>query len=294
MDARALNPPDSEVIKLEELRQAAFKAKWVIGIFVAACTLAAGVVSWVTPKAYIASTTLAPALTGSSSGGLDKLASFGSQFSGLASLAGFSLGSNSKEWESIAVLESENLTQRFIQNNNLLPVLFASKWNSATRSWKSTRPSDIPTLWKANQYFKKKIRKVNVDPKTGLITLSIKWRNPVQAADWANELVRMTNDYLRKQAIAESERSIAYLNSEAAKTSLVEARQAIFSVLQDEIDKAMLARGTKQYAFKILDPAFAPQKPSSLPFWAWMLIALVASSAIAIFGVFVRVAWNKT
>jgi len=50
------------------------------------------------------------------------------------------------------------------------------------------------------------------DPKTGLVTLSITWNDPNIAAKWANGLVRMANDYLRDQAIEESERNIAYLD----------------------------------------------------------------------------------
>jgi hypothetical protein len=47
---------------------------------------------------------------------------------------------------------------------------------------------------------------------------------------WANELVRMTNDYLRDQAIQESERNIAYLNDQASKTDAVGAKQAIYAL----------------------------------------------------------------
>lgn len=292
MDTQAIKQTVPEEISIAELRQAAANARWRIGAFVLVCTVIAGAIAWIVPKTYTASVTMSSAMSGSESGQLGKLGSLASQFGGIASLAGISLPNNSKEWQSVAVLESEALTENFIKQNNLLPVLFAKQWDAGANRWKVSG-KDTPTLWKANRYFKS-VRTVDVDPKTSIITLKIKWRNAAQAAAWANGLVQMANDYLRNKAIAESEASIAYLNQEAARTTVVEAREAIFSVLEAEIDKAMLARGTKEYAFNILDPAFAPEKPSSVPRWAWMFIAFLASSVIAFFGVFVHVAWNKT
>jgi uncharacterized protein involved in exopolysaccharide biosynthesis len=294
MDTQAIKQPVPEEISFGELRQAAANGRWLIGVFVLACTVIAGTIAWIIPKTYSATVTMASATNGADSSRFGSLGSLASQFGGIASLAGLSLPTNQKEWESIAVLQSEALTENFIKDNDLLPVLYADKWDANAKRWKVTDPKAVPTLWKANRYFRSKIRTVTVDPKTTLVTLEIKWRNPDQAAAWANGLVEMANDYLRNKAIAESERSIAYLNQEAAKTTVLEARQAIFSVLEAEIDKAMLARGTKEYAFNILDPAFAPERPSSLPVLVWMVIAFLASSVIAFFGVFITVAWNKT
>lgn len=292
-DYPALNQPQPEEISLGELRQAASRAKWAIVCFVVACTAAAGAIAWIMPPTYTATVTMADASMESSSGLSGKLGSLLSGAGGLSALAGLALPSNSKAYESVAVLQSESLTQQFIQQHGLLPILFPKKWNPETRRWQVDDPRKIPTLWDGTQYFKK-IRNVNIDARTGLIKLTMKWKDPLQAAEWANDLVAMTNDYLRNQAIAESDTSIAYLNQEAARTTVVEARQAIFAVLQAEINRSMLARGTQQFAFRILDPAFAPEKPSSLSPKAWMAIAFIASSLLASLGVFLQVAWNKS
>ena len=67
------------------------------------------------------------------------------------------------------------------------------------------------------------------------------------AAKWANGLVAMANQHLRSKALVESERNIAYLNDQAAKTDVVPVRQAIYSILQSEINKEMLARGADRW-----------------------------------------------
>lgn len=243
------------------------------------------------PKIYNASVEMAVATQGE---GESKFGALASQLGGLGSEFGLSLSSGgTQKWESIAVLESETLTQQFIQQENLLPILYPSLWDKSKRQWKGSNGMRSPTLWEAYQYFNNKIRTVTVDPKTGLVTLTIYWRNPKQAADWANGLVGMANDYLRNRTIQETRREIAYLNDEAKKTTSVEVRQAIFEVLTAQINRAVLAQGDREYAFKVLDRAFAPERPSSLPYWVWMVTAAFVSAVVSILAVFLVIAWRK-
>jgi uncharacterized protein involved in exopolysaccharide biosynthesis len=65
----------------------------------------------------------------------------------------------------------------------------------------------------------------------------------------------------------------------------VVARQAIFSLLETEINKAMLARGNEEYAFKVLDPAFAPEKPSSLHPAIWTAIGVAGGLFLSLVAV---------
>jgi uncharacterized protein involved in exopolysaccharide biosynthesis len=141
-------------------------------------------------------------------------------------------------------------------------VLYAKQWDAVAQKWLTTDPKKTPTLWKANRDFKK-IRAIIDDKKSGMVVLTITWTDPKQAAKWANDLVSITNSYLRDKAIKEAQRNIAYLNEQAAKTNVIEAQKSIYSLLESEINKEMLARGREEYALKVVDPAFVPEKPSS-------------------------------
>ena len=77
------------------------------------------------------------------------------------------------------------------------------------------------------------------------------------------------------------------------KTDVVTVKQAIYSILQSEINKEMLARGNDEYAFKILDPAVAPERPSTPPAWFLMLGGLVGSLGLSVMIAFVYVCWIK-
>lgn len=265
--------------------------KWFIAAVALSCGVVAAAAAFLAPKKYEATVTLAPVSTSMGGGGLGALGSLASQFGGIAELAGLSGMESGEKAESLAVLESRALTYAYIQQNNLLPVLFTKQWDANRQTWKNAR--HIPTLWKANRLFENSIRKVVISPKGGLVTLTITWSDPVLAAKWANGLVEMTNADLRDKAIQEADRDIAYLNEQAQKTNMVEIKDAIFSLMKSELNRAMIARGTTEYAFKVLDPAVPPELPSSPRKVLWIVGGTVAGFLLAIFITFVRASWAE-
>jgi uncharacterized protein involved in exopolysaccharide biosynthesis len=288
MDSKTLERFDSGA-GLREQFETLWRRKWlVVGIAFLGALLSGTAVLFV-PKKYEASVVLMPLSDSGSTpqigGGLGSLAS---EFGGLASLAGLAIGDGSRKAESVAVLQSEILTEAYIQQNNLLPVLFEKDWDSNTNGWKKLPPNKMPTPWKGNQVFKKDIRQVSTNSKNGLVTLTITWTDPVLAAKWANELVKSTNDYMRNRAIRESERDISYLGAEAARTTIVEARQAIYSLMQNEINKQMVARGREDYALKVLDPAVPAERAASPEKVVWVLVGAFIGGLLSAGYVLVR------
>lgn len=280
---------DEDAISLRELVELLWSAKWLILGLVVGCGLGAALLSKTQPRIYRAHVVLSP--VSNSPSAMGRVAGNGSSIGGLASLIGLSFGTDSSKEESLAVLQSEALTQRYISEQNLLPVLFHERWDPVAGKWRVRKPEDVPTLWLANRMFEK-IRVVSVDKKTGLTTMTISWTDPLTAAKWANDLVRAANDYLRNKAIRESEQHIVYLNEQAARTDVAQVRTAIYAVLESEIKNEMLAKGPGDYALKVIDPAFPPEQRSSPLPLVWALVGaftgLVASFAV----LFVRRAWR--
>jgi uncharacterized protein involved in exopolysaccharide biosynthesis len=295
MDTATRKVVDEPELRLAELLQVLKRWRRGILVFALASTVGGVLYAWLVPPTYKALIVISPVgLSRSGAGQMGALGSMLSQFGGdLASLGGFASPEDTRKAESIAVLQSEALTEAYIKQNDLLPVLYARLWNARDKRWNVTDPREIPTLWKANRYFKSKVRTFETDPKTKLLTMTIAWRDPHLAAKWANDLVNLANDWLRNKALDESERNIAYLTAQAAKTDEVEVKQAIYYLMETEIDSEMVARGSNEYAFKILDPAVAPERPSSLPRWAVVLLAFVGSLVLSTSAAFVRVAWLR-
>ena len=177
---QAQSPPslNDEVINLRDLFYIFWRDRWMFISVIAACTLTAGAVALLLPKEYEASVLVSPVASSAGGGQMSALSSLATQFGGLASLAGVSVSGDSRRSESVAVLQSEALTEQYIQANNLLPVLFRKKWDTVKEKWTTTDPTEIPTLWKANRLFIDRIRKVSTETKTGLVTIAITWTDP--------------------------------------------------------------------------------------------------------------------
>ncbi|EIT71956.1 Wzz/FepE/Etk N-terminal domain-containing protein [Hydrocarboniphaga effusa] len=232
------------------------KWKWIVGA-TAITTSIALAYALITPPVYRADALLAPVSSdngGSALGGLKGLG-------GLASLAGLNMSSaGERSIEAVATLKSRALTEAFVEQNNLLPILFHKQWDKVAGRWKSADPDEIPTLWDANEKIEKVVRTVGEDKKTSLITLSIEWTDPALAAKWANDLISRTNDLLRKRAIERSENNIKFLQQQLAQTSVIEIKSSIYGLVEGEIKTIMLAQTSEDYAFRVIDPAIVPER----------------------------------
>lgn len=287
MKPASLSPRERhDALSLIDLYDLLWRQKiWIAGWAVAAAVLAL-VVALFIPKTYEASVLVYPVSKDPSGGAQEGLGSLVSRFGGLASLAGISVGASERKAETLAVLRSRELTQRYIQEKNLLPVLFAKKWAADRSAWRESDPEEIPSLWDGNEYFRDKVRRVSEDAKTGLVTLTIRWRDPVIASQWANDLVARTNEHVRGADLADSEANIQYLTAEVAKTNMVKVQEAIYSIMETEIKRAMMARGNRDYVLKVIDRAVPPEEPSSPKPLVWALaaffIALFISAGVVL------------
>jgi uncharacterized protein involved in exopolysaccharide biosynthesis len=285
MNASSSSLPNADEISLRDIIAEVRHARVALFSVLALFTFIGVLYGLLSQRKFEATTVLQPVSQNGTASGLGGLAA---KYGGLASLVGINLPKSGTGAEAVAVLQSELLTQRYIQKNNLLPVLFRNKWNKHANSWKVKSQDQIPTLWMANRYFKTRIRTVVTDKKTGMVDLTIKWTNPIEAAQWANGLVAMTNEYLRQKAIHEAERNIAYLENLASKTTIMAERQVIFALMEQQIEKEMIARDRKEYALKVVDPAFAPDKPTLGGPVLWGALGAVLGLFMALIGIFGR------
>jgi uncharacterized protein involved in exopolysaccharide biosynthesis len=183
------------------------------------------------------------------------------QLGGLAGLAGVSMDGGGTV-EPLAVLSSRGFTRSFIEDEQLLSVLFQSDWDDPRQSWKTEDPKDWPDIQDAVEFFDEEVRSVSEDLGTGLVTLSIEWTDANEAARWANLLVARLNNQMRERSLRDAQRNVEYLTGALNSTSVVTLQQSISSLLETEYQKLMLARGNEEFAFRVIDHAEPPNKRS--------------------------------
>ncbi len=250
----ATSAPDE--VNLLEVWKILTRSKWLILFFTLLSTAIAVAIALNSTRFYRSELLLEAVSTdGKQGSGL-------AQLGGLAAMAGINLGGKGNSKDSmIAKLQSRIFLTEFIQDEQLMPILFDKKWDKVAKKWQVTEKKEIPTLLQGVEYFQSEILKINQETKTGLITLSIEWKDPIQASQWANLLVTRINRHLRTIAIQEANKNIDYLNIQLAKAQIVEIKQVIASLLEDQIKQIMLTNRSDEFAFKVIDPAVIPEKP---------------------------------
>jgi len=277
---------EDEIDLLEYWRVIWGKRKLILGVVFAVVLLAAGI-SLMMPNIYRAEVMLAPvSVEGDQAGGLSSaLGSLG----GLASMAGISLGGGGSVEENLAVLKSREFLWQFIKDQKLMPILFEDDWDADKKAWGEGDPEDQPSLWDAYRLFTEDgLLSVATDKDSGLVTVGIVWRDAVVAADWANMLVNRLNEFLRQQAISRSNGNLHYLNKELSRTHVAEMRKALFELISQQQQKAMLANTQKEFAFQVIDKAVAPDKKAKPKRALIVILSAFVAGFLAVIFVFIR------
>jgi uncharacterized protein involved in exopolysaccharide biosynthesis len=186
--------------------------------------------------------------------------SLSGRLGGLASLAGLTLNPGSDNAQAFAVLSSRAFAESFIVDNNLLPVLYPDEWDAGRKAWRSSDPRQQPTLWEGVKDFTEDLLFLDQDEVSGLVTLAVEWSDPEVGAAWAQLLVDRINEQLRSRDLDQAQRKLAYLNEQLAEANLLEVRQAISSVIEEQIQTITLAKGEPEYAFRVIDPPRVPME----------------------------------
>lgn len=208
----------------------------------------------------------------------------------VAQLAGLTSGTGTSTDDAVAVLESWSLAEAFIEQQGLLDDLAA---DSRSLLGRLTSFGSAPrgfSMQRAVKYFRDSILSVRRDKISGLVTVSIVWKRPDEAATWVNVYVLMADALMRERALGDSERSLSYLRKEFDSTSEVALRNAVANLVEAELKRRIFALARREYALQILDSGHAPDPRDKVyPRRAWILLAgLLAGVMLAALIVWFR------
>lgn len=266
-------------IDLLELWHVIWDGKWLIIAITAVFAVGSVFYALWLPDTYRTEVLLAPAEDDAGGGIAGQLGQLG----GLASLAGFNLdagaGAVSMKSRALAIIQSRFFIEDFVEEHDLLVPFMGTMPGEATgtievdpelydetaQQW-VRRPSKagnvIPSAQEVFEEFSE-ILAINEDLESGLVTISLEWYEPRLIRDWMVWLVEDLNTYMREQDTQEAERAIDYLNEQLQETSLVEMRNVLFNLIQQQTQQVMLADARPEYAMETIDPAVVPEIKSA-------------------------------
>ncbi len=266
---------------LLDLWLVAWRDRWLVFLIVAGITCAAVVYSLVATPWYRAQAVLMFADEGLQPG-------LGGQLGGLAALAGLDgLNGGSSRGEALAVLRSRDFASEFIRANGLLQIFEKFPDGQVNEPGETAPTANLDTR-DAVRFFHENVFSIQEDRNTGQITLSVYWTDPGVAANWAAILIEQINQRMRQRALREAEENIFFLKNELSSNSLVTLQQSIGNLLQNELQKLMLARGNDEFAFRIIDPPEPPDRRARPRRTLLVMTTFVIAGMLSIFVVFVR------
>jgi uncharacterized protein involved in exopolysaccharide biosynthesis len=238
------------------------RRRWILAGAIMAAAVAAGLLFAIlaTPR-YSSASVLSVREEELGGSGLSALAG---QLGSVANLAGLSMKAGANENQAVAVLESWDLMQAFIERHQLIDELSADASSSGKQL----------SMQRAVRHFKRKILAVRRDKTAGVLIVSIVWSEPGRASEWVNTYVRMADDLMRARAMQDAKRSLEFLQAELESTREVAIREAVANLVEAEMKRHMFAQARAEFALQVLDRAHASDPRDSVyPRRAWVLVA---------------------
>jgi uncharacterized protein involved in exopolysaccharide biosynthesis len=266
----------SDEITLLDLWRVIWQGKYLIVAITGVFTLAAVSYALLATEWYRANAVLVPADDQS-------MSDIGGQLGGLAALAGITTRTGARRVdESLAVLRSREFARKFISENKLQDLFLEEGGETA----------ENPDMREAVKFFHDSVLRIGEDRDTGLVTIGAEWTDPETAAEWTNALVSSLNSVMRDRASMEAQANVDFLKEEMASNNVLALEQSISRIMESEMQKLMLARGTDQYAFRVIDSAEPPKVRSRPKRTLIVASVFVVSGMFSLFVVFIRSAFR--
>ncbi len=302
MSSPEINYSYDDEIDLRELLGAIWKGKLLIVKITALFAALSIIYALYLPDIYRSEALLAPVQE------QDGLTSAMQGISGLAGLAGISIpeGSSSQSDQALEVLGSRSFFIEKIFPNIHLPDLMADpRWDPETNiitydesiydseqeMWirEVGFPYQVtPTAQESYDHFIEDIFSMTIDNANGFVTLSIQHVSPFVAREWTELMINEINEQFREIDRENALLSIAFLNNQIAMTNVVEVRQALSQLLQNQIQTSMLTDAYSDYVFSVLDPPISPELKHSPRRSLIVLLAILLGGMLGALVVLVR------
>tara|TARA_B100000575_G_scaffold104151_1_gene83031 strand:+ start:936 stop:1829 length:894 start_codon:yes stop_codon:yes gene_type:complete len=239
------------------------------------------------PDKYSSTATLSPNKENQS---LDQSALQG--LGAISSFVGFGQGSENVSSFQIALekIKSRDFIENFINREETkLKLLGGLKWNPLERKFVYD-PSiydvktkvwliEVPSDYKIFKEFKKNLR-ITKKGTSGLIEIKFTSTSPILSQKIIEQMITLINEVMSSEALNKAIINLDFLNREINNQQNIQTKNAIYRLMESQLQKKMLASNKFNYIFEVVNPPMVPEEKSS----PWRLGIIFSS--IIIFNFF--------
>ena len=196
--------------------------------------------------------------------------------SSIAGIAGISIPGtgDAKKTEAIAILNSHQFLEEFINSHNLVVPIMASKgwdkesnklifneklYDAQKNQWLVKDGKDLkPSIQETVKKFRLMVSS-SVDKKNGYLLIFADTYSPYISKQWVELLIVDINKYIMKADVERAEKSLEYLNSQINQTAIPELKQVVAQLIKKEQQTIMLSQSSPEYIFKVIDRPIVPE-----------------------------------
>lgn len=187
------------------------KRRKLVAIIVGAATIVSVIYSLLAAKIYRSEAVIMP--LGSGGGGV--LAQMAAQFSGLPFMGALGGMADTKTQQFMTLLESRTLAEKIIERYGLMKVIFEDEWDNKNNRWEDQE--EAPTMEEAVYRLKKRYMKFEDDKKSGIITISADFKDPLLAAEVVNGYLAGLREFINENLFTMAKRNRIFVEEQLAE-----------------------------------------------------------------------------
>lgn len=197
--------------------------------------------------------------------------------SSLASITGVNIGNSNKPNEIIETIKSRKFLERLIKDDSLIPILSAAKsfepetkevifnqkfFDHKNNKWKldNNGESYRPNLLKLHRDYYIPFLNVYINKMNNLIYLSFSHKSPQIAYEINNLIINELNLYMKEKKLKELDIQNDFIKLEQEKNLDTVTMKYLNELIQSNLEQKMITSSTLEYAVKVLDAPYIPDK----------------------------------
>ncbi|MFT4519240.1 MAG: hypothetical protein ACI9JM_001631 [Halioglobus sp.] len=201
---------------------------------------------------------------------------------------GFVMGTTRDNYNQVmlARLMSRDFTMHFLEVHNVFRYFYPEEWNAEKGSWAK---GFSPDLGDSYIRFRDEVISMENDEETDIITVKVRWTDPVIARDLANLYVEAFNDWIREKTMTEVQRKQKFLQAELMRSDIMDIQQSIYRLIEAQTAISMLVSARPEYALEIIDPAATAWASYNMSRKKKIIMGVFAGTMLSIFAIFLIV-----